>query len=76
MYVVILCQRIYTYCEDADIECLKHGITRTSGERPVTDQDRRRELQKINEYKGLVTLIQRKVRISFAESYFLSLVEV
>lgn len=44
----------------ADVD-MQHGVPRGTGERPATDQDRRRELQKIDDYRGLVTSVALKV---------------
>ncbi len=39
----------------------KHGIPRVSGSKPVSDQGRRKELRKIEEYRTLVNQISRDV---------------
>ncbi len=41
----------------------KHGVPHGSGVQPATDQERRKEQQKIKEYKGLVISVNVKVRI-------------
>lgn len=40
---------------------LQHGVPRGSGVQPATDQDWRKEQQKINDYKGLVNSVNEKV---------------
>jgi len=42
----------------------KHGVPRVSGSKPVSDQGRRRELRKIEDYKILVDQISRNVSLS------------
>ena len=42
----------------------KHGIPRVSGSKPVSDQGRRKELRKIEEYKTPVDQISRNVSLS------------
>ena len=45
---------------------LQHGIPRGSGTKPSTDQDRRKEQQKINDYKVLVDSVNNKVCRSYS----------
>jgi len=56
---------MYVRCESIFLQrlmiILKHGISRGSGERPTTDQDRRREAQRIGDYKGLVESVNARV---------------
>ena len=40
---------------------LQHGIPRGSGTKPATDQDRRKEQQKIDDYKLLVDSVNNNV---------------
>ncbi|CAD6583084.1 MAG: Rab geranylgeranyltransferase [Alectoria sarmentosa] len=39
-----------------------HGVIRGSGVQPATDQDRRREQQKIKDYKGLIDSVNDRIR--------------
>ncbi len=41
----------------------QHGVPRGTGEKPTTDHDRRRELQKIIDYKGLVESVASRVSV-------------
>ena len=40
---------------------LQHGVYRASGVQPVTDQDRKKEERKIEDYKGLVNSVNDRV---------------
>ena len=42
-------------------DALKHGVPRTSGPKPVSDQARKKELRKIEEYRNSVDIVNTDV---------------
>ena len=48
----------------------QHGIPKGSGVQPTTDQDRRKELQKIKDYKGLVDSVNSQVGVYSKAIFF------
>ena len=43
----------------------KHGVPRTSGLKPVSEQPRKKEIRKIEEYRNLVDHVNRYVNLFY-----------